>query len=83
MGNVASVRKDLVIQAAQKTAFRVFTADIGRWWPRAHHTGVSPLKTVVLPASTDGRWYSICEDGSEVQIGKVLVWDPPKRIILA
>ena len=38
------------------------------------------MKRAVLEAEPGGRWYSECEDGSECDVGKVLVWDPPKRL---
>jgi uncharacterized protein YndB with AHSA1/START domain len=41
------------------------------------------LKTEVLETKLGGRWYGISEDGSECDIGKVLVWDPPTRLVLS
>jgi uncharacterized protein YndB with AHSA1/START domain len=37
----------------------------------------------VLEAGAGGRWYSVCQDGSECDVGKVLVWEPPGRLVLA
>jgi uncharacterized protein YndB with AHSA1/START domain len=41
------------------------------------------LKTEVLEAKLGGRWYGISEDGSECNIGRVLVWEPPTRLVLS
>jgi uncharacterized protein YndB with AHSA1/START domain len=79
---VEPVRKEILVEAPQQRAFDVFTAGIDRWWPREHHIGKSPLKRAVLEAHEGGRWYAVCEDGSECENGKVLVWDPPRRLVL-
>jgi uncharacterized protein YndB with AHSA1/START domain len=79
----APVRKSLTVKASPERAFSVFTADFGRWWPRSHSIGTSPLKTAVIEPRPGGRWYQIGEDGSECDWGKVLVWEPPARLVLA
>jgi len=38
--SIAPVRKEIVIEASQARAFRVFTEEHGAWWPLAtHHIG--------------------------------------------
>jgi hypothetical protein len=71
-----------LVNAPQEKAFRVFTEKIDAWWPRKHHIGKSPLREVVLESKPGGRWYARHEDGSETNTGKVLVWDPPGRVVL-
>ncbi len=83
MDKIAAVHKEIVVEATAAHAFDVFTRGIDRWWPRQHHIGKSPLKTALLDDGVGGRWYSICEDGTQVDIGKVLAWDPPRRLLLA
>jgi uncharacterized protein YndB with AHSA1/START domain len=83
MSSIAPVRKEIVVEASQERAFRVFTAGMNRWWPREHHIGTSPLKIMIVEERAGGRWYSVCEDGSECGVGKVLTWEPPRRIVLA
>ena len=83
MSSVAPVRKQVVVETSQAKAFAVFSEGIDRWWPREHHAGQSPLKRAVLEARQGGRWYSICEDGTELDVGKVLAWEPPHRMVLA
>jgi uncharacterized protein YndB with AHSA1/START domain len=80
---LASVRKELTIKASQARAFRTFTELIDEWWPRSHHIGKVELKKAVLEPRQGGRWYEIGVDGSECNWGRVLVWDPPARLILA
>ena len=80
---VEPVRKQVVIDAPQARVFSVFADRIDDWWPREHHIGKSPLAQAVLEPRAGGRWYAINEDGSECDTGKVLVWEPPRRIVLA
>jgi uncharacterized protein YndB with AHSA1/START domain len=79
----APVRKTVRVGASRERAFDVFTAGIGRWWPKSHHIGTADLDTYVIEPKPDGRWYERYVDGSECDVGKVLVWDPPARLVLA
>jgi uncharacterized protein YndB with AHSA1/START domain len=80
---IAPIRKEIVIEAPQERAFRVFTERLDAWWPREHHIGKAELKTAVLECKPGGRWYEQGVDGSECDWGKVLVWEPPSRLVLA
>ena len=83
MSHIEPVKKLILVNAAREHAFKIFTAGIDRWWPREHHIGKSPLKQIFLEQRAGGRWFSLCEDGSECEVGKVLSWDPPGRLLLA
>ena len=65
-------------------AFRVFTAEIGTWWPVAAHS-VEPdkVETVVLEPRVGGRLYERWHDGGQADWGRVLAWEPPARLLLA
>ena len=76
------VRKSVRVSAPRDRAFEVFTAGIGRWWPKSHHIGASDLDTHVIEPKAGGRWYERGIDGVECEVGKVLVWDPPARLVL-
>ncbi len=81
---VAPVRKEIVVEASQARAFRAFTQEHGAWWPLAsHHIAEKPAETAIIEPRAGGRWFERATDGSECQWGKVLVWDPPGRIVLA
>jgi uncharacterized protein YndB with AHSA1/START domain len=80
---IAPVRKSVRVKASQAHAFEVFTAGLDRWWPRKGTIGTSPLKTVAIEPRLGGRWYETGEDGSEANVGKILLWDPPNRFIVS
>ena len=81
--SIAPVRKSVRVNANQKHAFEVFTAGLGRWWPRNHTIGNSPMKTAVMEPRLGGRWYELGEDGSQANVGKILVWEPPHRFVMS
>jgi uncharacterized protein YndB with AHSA1/START domain len=80
---IAPVRKSLRVQASQAHAFEVFTSGIDRWWPRKHSIGTTPVQKTVFEAKAGGRWYQLCEDGSEATVGKILAWEPPHRFVIS
>jgi uncharacterized protein YndB with AHSA1/START domain len=81
--SIAPVRKSLRVKASQAHAFEVFTSGIDRWWPRAHSIGNAPVKAVAIEPREGGRWYQLCEDGSEATVGRILTWEPPHRFVVS
>jgi uncharacterized protein YndB with AHSA1/START domain len=77
------VRRTISVSASVERAFRVFTAEFDTWWPRSHHIGKSPMKKAIVEGKVGGRCYTEQEDGTEFDWGRVLVWEPPHRILLA
>jgi len=80
---IAPVRKSIVVRAAPGRAFEVFTAGLDRWWPKSVGISASPIKESIIEPFVGGRWYTKCEDGSEVSSGHVTVWDPPHRVVFS
>lgn len=78
-----TIRKQLTVEAPMERAFRVFTANMGVWWPKEHHIGKAALKDCVIEPKVNGRWYELDIDGTACEWGKVLAWDPPRRLVLA
>jgi uncharacterized protein YndB with AHSA1/START domain len=80
--NIAPVRKTVLVQATTDKAFEVFTVGIDRWWPKSKGIGATPIVESVIEPFLGGRWYSKHEDGTEVVIGHVRVWQPPERFVV-
>lgn len=78
-----AVRVTIEVEAPIARAFAVFTEGCDTWWPRGHHLSPSGLDAVVLEEGEGGRWFERGVDGSECDWGRVLVWEPPHRLVLS
>jgi uncharacterized protein YndB with AHSA1/START domain len=79
----AAVRHSITLDVSQERAFATFTSGHDRWWPRDFHIGGAEMEEAVMEPRQGGRWYERGVDGSECSWGKVLVWEPPSRLVLA
>jgi uncharacterized protein YndB with AHSA1/START domain len=80
--NTAAITS-IVVDAPLDTAFAVFTEDMASWWPPEHHIIEAPLASMVFEAREGGRVYDVGTDGSECQWARVLVHDPPHRVVFS
>ena len=78
----APVVSTLLVTAPPESAFRTFTEGMGRWWPKSHSIGKSPIAAVVMEPRVGGSWREIGEDGTACDWGRVAVWEPPGRLVL-
>jgi uncharacterized protein YndB with AHSA1/START domain len=78
-----AVRKAIVVPATPEHAFKVFTEQLGMWWPREYSIGTVDMADFVVEPMAGGRWYEVGVDGSECDTGRVTAYEPPDRIVLA
>ncbi|WP_229174973.1 SRPBCC family protein [Bradyrhizobium ivorense] len=79
-----SVRKVMNVEAPPQVAWRVFTEQMGSWWPLAHYKiGKASAVDAIMEPRVGGRWYERGDDGSTCQWGSVLAWEPPSRLVLS
>jgi hypothetical protein len=77
------VCKSITVKASADRAFQVFTEGFDTWWPRSHHIGKSPMTKAIIQGRMGGRCYSEQVDGTECDWGQILVWEPPRRFVIA
>jgi uncharacterized protein YndB with AHSA1/START domain len=78
-----AVRKTVNVNASPEIAWRVFTQQMGTWWPLSmYKIGKVAAVDAVIEPEVGGRWYERGEDGSTCDWGRVLVWEPPERLVL-
>jgi len=79
-----SVRKVVTVRAPVEVAWRVFTEQMGAWWPLAtYKIGSAKAVDAIIEPRVGGRWYERGEDGSTCDWGSVLVWQPCSRLVLS
>ena len=75
-----TITRSVVLACDPERAFARFTEHAGRWWPtERRHTGDAASAIVIEPG---GRFYERGADGREVELGAVLVFAPPVRLVL-
>jgi uncharacterized protein YndB with AHSA1/START domain len=77
------VRKSISVEASQEHAFKVWTEGLDSWWRRDHHIGEAEMAEAVLEPREGGRVYERGVDGSECDWGRVLVFEPPSRLVVS
>ena len=78
-----AVRQSVVVETSPERAFFVFTQGMTSWWPvDSHSIGDGPMAEAVIEPRTGGRWYERADDGTECDWGRVLAWEPPRRVVL-
>jgi hypothetical protein len=83
MSTDTAVHHAISVAVPPEQAFSTFTADFNRWCPRTHHIGHAELAEAVIERREGGRWYELGVDGTECDWGRVVVWDPPARLVLS
>ena len=78
-----SVRHRIVVEAPIERAFAVFTEDFGRFKPREHNLLGVDIAETVFETREGGHVYDRGVDGSECRWGRVLVFDPPSRVVFS
>src|SRR5215207_4962006 len=78
-----SVRHQVVVDAPIERAFSVFTKDFGGFKPREHNLLAVDIAETVFELRAGGHVYDRGVDGSECRWARVLVYEPPDRVVMS
>jgi uncharacterized protein YndB with AHSA1/START domain len=74
------IEKTLLLPCPPERAFLLLTQQAGDWWPPDRRHTSDPKSAIVIEPG--GRFYERSTDGSEVELGIVRVFEPPRRLVL-
>lgn len=81
--NVESIRKSVVVNTGVERAFAVFTDRFDAIKPREHNLLPVPIARTVFEPRVGGHIYDEGVDGSRCEWARVLVYDPPVRLVFS
>ncbi len=76
----------LRVRATPSRAFEVFTGEIGAWWRPSQTfqtTPRAPGQLAFEPLGAEGRLTETLANGKVFEIGRVLAWEPPNRLVFS
>jgi uncharacterized protein YndB with AHSA1/START domain len=77
------IRRQIVVAASIDAAFRVFTSRFGDFKPPEHNLLAAPIAETVFEPRVGGHIYDRGTDGSECRWARVLVYEPPSRVVFS
>lgn len=75
------VRQSVLVRSAREHTFETFVARMGAWWPvNPFSAGKDRVRDVTVERRAGGRVYETWADGTQIDWGTLLAWDPPRRL---
>jgi uncharacterized protein YndB with AHSA1/START domain len=78
-----TIRKSIHVKRPVEKTFRLFTEEIGKWWPLKEGFSFDSKRAadMLLEGRPGGRFFERFSDGEELDVGKVTAYAPPERIV--
>jgi uncharacterized protein YndB with AHSA1/START domain len=78
----------LRVKATPQRAFEAFTREIGAWWRPSAMFQTTPRPGILSFETPDadgqgGRLIETRAGGKAFEIGRILAWDPPRRLVFS
>ena len=78
------VRQSTIVRSDVDHTFEAFVRMMGAWWPVERlSVGKERVRDVTVEQRLGGRIYETWDDGTTVDWGEVIVWEPPARMVLS
>jgi uncharacterized protein YndB with AHSA1/START domain len=77
------VHRQIVVPASVERAFATFTERFGDFKPPEHNLLAVPIVETRFEPQVGGHIYDRGEDGSECRWARVLVYEPPDRVVFS
>ena len=77
------VQKQIIVEAPVERAFEVFTARFGDFKPPEHNLLAAPIVETTFEPRVGGHIVDRAEDGSECRWARILVYEPPARVVFS
>jgi uncharacterized protein YndB with AHSA1/START domain len=74
------ITRTVALACTVERAFELFTGQASSWWPHGRRHTPDPASRIVFEPL--GRFFERASDGREVELGRVLEWTPPRRLVL-
>ncbi|HEY7051564.1 MAG TPA: SRPBCC family protein [Mycobacterium sp.] len=79
----STVRQHVVVNTSIERAFELFTTRFGDFKPREHNLLTVPIAETTFEARVGGNIYDRGVDGSECRWARILVFEPPNRLVFS
>jgi hypothetical protein len=77
------VRQSTTVRSDAWHTFDTFVRTIGSWWPAVPFSaGQDRVRDVTVEQRAGGRVYETWADGTELDWGELLAWEPPGRFVM-
>lgn len=81
--HVEPIRKSVVVNAGAQRAFETFVDRFDAIKPREHNLLSVPIERTTFEPFVGGHIYDVGIDGSRCEWARVLVYEPPSRVIFS
>jgi len=77
-----TIRKAIRVERSPEVVFRVFTHEIGKWWPlkEGFSFGGEKAKDIFIEGRVGGRFFERFTDGTEFEVGRITAFEPPRLV---